>query len=359
MLEILQTGKALYALAAIGIIGVLSKLVTRSLYKRLIRETDNMAATKNKNLKILKQKLENACRLNQTIVNTQAYLERQMYGFRFMKVSLQSWNNVSLQMAILGIMAGGAASFASYWYRLDSYYIVLYASAGAFLGLFLAFLESSFNIGLKQQRLANALLEYTDNSVFVRAARENGGRDERLQDNVRRLPVREIGTDQGDDRELIIRENELRDGLIRDAVKTSAQARGQVQQDRRSGFSDKRGDKPAGLKRLKAEKMVKAKKSAASAGEDTLSAFDTAQSSAIGGMEGGVSERGEAPADASRKEQAGRLGAVRDIDYLKHSLEQIAASREKTKKEEDWTKELAPEEMKVLGELIRQYFSAD
>ena len=57
MLEILQTGKALYALAAIGIIGVLSKLVTRSLYKRLIRETDNMAATKNKNLKILKQKL--------------------------------------------------------------------------------------------------------------------------------------------------------------------------------------------------------------------------------------------------------------------------------------------------------------
>ena len=70
MLEILQTGKALYALAAIGIIGVLSKLVTRSLYKRLIRETDNMAATKNKNLKILKQKLENACRLNQTIVNT-------------------------------------------------------------------------------------------------------------------------------------------------------------------------------------------------------------------------------------------------------------------------------------------------
>ena len=75
-------------------------------------------------------------------------------------------------------------------------------------------------------------------------------------------------------------------------------------------------------------------------------------------MEGGVSESVEAPADASRKEQAGRLGAVRDIDYLKHSLEQIAASREKTKKE-DWTKELAPEEMKVLGELIRQYFSAD
>ena len=46
MLEMLQTGKALYALAAIGAIGAISKLITRSLYKRLIRETDNMAMTK-------------------------------------------------------------------------------------------------------------------------------------------------------------------------------------------------------------------------------------------------------------------------------------------------------------------------
>ena len=43
MLEFLQTGKALSVLAAIGIIGIVSKLITRSLYKRLLKETDNMA----------------------------------------------------------------------------------------------------------------------------------------------------------------------------------------------------------------------------------------------------------------------------------------------------------------------------
>ena len=46
-----------------------------------------MAMTKNKNLKVLKQKLENAYRLNQNIVNTQAYLDKHLYGFRFMHVS--------------------------------------------------------------------------------------------------------------------------------------------------------------------------------------------------------------------------------------------------------------------------------
>lgn len=85
----------MYVLIAVCAIGILSKLITRSLYKRLIKETDNMAMTKNRNMKTLKQKLENAYRLNQTIINTQAYLEKQLYGFRFLKMSLDGWNNIS------------------------------------------------------------------------------------------------------------------------------------------------------------------------------------------------------------------------------------------------------------------------
>ena len=83
MLEFLQTGKALSVLAAIGMIGFVSKLITRSLYKRLLKETDNMAMTRNKNLQNLKQRLENTCRLGQNIVNTQAYLDKQIDGFHF------------------------------------------------------------------------------------------------------------------------------------------------------------------------------------------------------------------------------------------------------------------------------------
>ena len=51
MLEFLQTGRMLYVLAAICALGTLSTLVTGSLYKRLIKETGNMALTKDKNLK--------------------------------------------------------------------------------------------------------------------------------------------------------------------------------------------------------------------------------------------------------------------------------------------------------------------
>ena len=65
MLEFLQTGKAIYALAVVCFIGMLSKLYARSLYKRLIRETGNMMLTRNKWLRELRQKAEDTYRLNQ------------------------------------------------------------------------------------------------------------------------------------------------------------------------------------------------------------------------------------------------------------------------------------------------------
>ena len=69
MLEFLQTGRMLYVLAAICALGTLSTLVTGSLYKRLIKETGNMALTKDKNLKALKQRMENVFLINHGIRN--------------------------------------------------------------------------------------------------------------------------------------------------------------------------------------------------------------------------------------------------------------------------------------------------
>ena len=121
MLEFLQTGKALYVLAAVCGMGVLSKLMTSSLYKRLIRETGNIALTKNKNLRLLKQRTEGMFLLSHGIRNAGAYIEKQLYGFRFMKISLDVWENVSVQAMLLCFLLGGIAAFGAYWYRCDSY----------------------------------------------------------------------------------------------------------------------------------------------------------------------------------------------------------------------------------------------
>lgn len=379
MLEFLRTGKALSVLAAIGVIGLVSKFITQSLYKRLLKETDNMAMTKNKNLKILKQKLENAYRLNQNIVNTQAYLDKQLYGFKFMNLTLTGWNNISIQMTILSLLAGGIGSFMSYWYRLDSYYIVLYASVAALGSLLLAFLDSSFNIPLKQQRLSTSLLEYVDNSIFVRAARENAGtgrdassiaariyssgsRPEGTDQSYRGVKERETAAanlsaqEQADaEREQAAQENALRDGLIREEEPRRLSARTIKTRNAKAGelLRTVRSMKDEENTQSSAQPEISSRGSGSRGSGSRRAAVKTA-----GGKSAGDSKvSGNDIFSGNEREM--EPSVRRDIDYLKHSLEQIAASKEQTKKEEDWTKNLGADEMKVLGEIMRQYFSGN
>ena len=46
---------------------------------KMIKETNNMAMTKNKYLRSLKQKAEDAYRVSQGIPNTKVYLEKQLF----------------------------------------------------------------------------------------------------------------------------------------------------------------------------------------------------------------------------------------------------------------------------------------
>ena len=48
---------------------------------------------------------------------------------------------------------------------------------------------------------------------------------------------------------------------------------------------------------------------------------------------------------------------IRDVDYLKRSLEQIAASRERNPREGDWIKDLSPKELELIGEILKQYLA--
>lgn len=273
MLQLLETGKALYVLAAVCILSLAGKLITRNLYKRLIKETDNMTLTKNKYLRTLKQKTENTYRVNQGISNTRVYLEKQLYGFRFMGLSLNGWSGFSTQMTLLCFLAGCVGAFAAYWYRLDSYYIVLYGATGIMTGLLCTLFESGNNVSEKRQQLLVSLQDYMENTFFGRL-------------------------DQG---------------------RTEEPAPQEITQGRTK--------KGRASERAAVEQATTAKRPLRGRREP------------------------EPMVEASDKEDASR----RDVDYLKRSLEQIAAGREKNRSDDNWVKDLNPEEIKVIGDILREY----
>ena len=194
MLQLLQNGTALYLLVAICVFGIVSKLIARNSYKRLIKETNTMAMSKNKYLRNLKQKAEDAYRVNQGIVNTQVYLEKQLFDTKVGALTPQGWAGFSSQMTWMCLLAGGALAFLSYWYRCDSYYIVLYGTVGIMTAVLNVIVENGVGLDAKRQQLFVSLQDYLENVLWHRMELEKAGElsedDARMVENEQSQPIR-------------------------------------------------------------------------------------------------------------------------------------------------------------------------
>lgn len=357
MLQFLQTGKMLYVLGTICVLGIISKLVTSSLYKRLIKETGNMALTKNKNLKALKQKTENLFLVSHGIRNPAAYIEKQLYGFQFWRVSLDHWDNLSLQAMILCFLAGGAAAFASYWYRCDSYYIVLYGSMGVLAGLVLVLVDNGANIALKRQQLADCLVDYVENSPhFYKNVETTAEYDKRgkaaaglLRSRGReadRQAARAVGeTAAGENREEVSQEEGSGDRTGRFHIEQPEEKEPEERMEK------SRTERPGAKLSVLSRKKDSGKELQRSRGQEMKDAEG-----------GGRQELAAVSEEAEGDELA------RSIEHLRQSLEQIAAGREQSRRENQpkvlektlagrVKKELNQEDLKLLGELLQEYLS--
>ena len=318
-----------------------------------------MAMTRNKNLQNLKQRLENTCRLGQNIVNTQAYLDKQIDGFSFLHISLDAWNGVSMEMVLLGLLTGAAEAFLAYWYELDASYIVLYASAAVMSGLFLAFIESCFQIDQKQQRLETALLEYVDNSVFLRAAREKETRGQEMSgasgvsggiagvdSNVREMPKWLQSTLRAD-----------RGVSDRDGAETDNRDLGETEFEKGKSRTAMRVN-PFRERDARAQNLMRAVRTAPREPEERDKHETDGHLTDRRMVSGNETENNTGP----RQEAKERPGD-KEMEYLKQSLDQIAASRDtrKTRNGEanagDWMKGLSRAEAQVLGDIMREYLS--
>lgn len=200
MMSFLQTGRALYVLAAICLGGIFVRLAAGGFYKRLIRESANLALTKNRYLRTLRQNAEDTYRINMGMSNTRVYLERQLYSLRFMGMSLRGLESLGGQLTLLCFLAGGAAAFLSYWYRSDNYYIVLYGVMGIFGGMVTMFADYGVNLEEKRQHLITCLQDQLENAMWSRLERENTTDQQPAlpaeEERREQAPVRSIGRDR-------------------------------------------------------------------------------------------------------------------------------------------------------------------
>ena len=227
MVGFLQTGRALYVLAAICLAGIFIRLRAGSIYKRLIRESENLALTKNKYLRGLKQNAEDTYRMNMGMSNTRVYLEHQMYGLKGGGMSLKAMESLAGQLTLLCFLFGGLAAFGAYWYREGNYEIVLYASAGILSGLMTMFVDYGTGLEEKRMQLLTAVQDYLENVMWPRMSREESAAQPDPEENEggrreKQKLVRAIGNDR-------------RGGLKRGADQTAASQDAALAREKQSG----------------------------------------------------------------------------------------------------------------------------
>ena len=326
MLQLLETGRALYVLAVFCGLGVLTRLITGRLYKGLLKESTNLAVTRNKRLKELRQKAENTYRINQGMRDSRAWLEHQLNDLRFAGLTLQGWTGFSMQWTWLCLLAGAAAAFAAYWYRLDTFYIVMYGGGAVLMAMFSMMFDLGVS-GSRRERILTALQDYMENVMCPRMARNlpSEGSMDGMEERRRR------GERFGSGRERVMQQEELPYGA---AMNTAAAEMddGDVVSGDGSEVGQKGRKKLSGRAARRAAQAVQAQ---------------SAQNREIQNV--------RAASDSTADRRSDRRS---EADYLKQSLEQIAASRDRPGASDgNWLKNLKPEEMQLLGDILKEYLA--
>lgn len=323
MLQFLETGTGVYGIAVICMLGILSKCMVNQVYRRMIRQTDNMATTRNVFLKNFRQRTENTYWVNQGIYNARVYVERQIYGCRFLGLPLDIWDGIAGQAVLLTLLAGGTGAYLSYWYQLDSSYMVMYSMTAAIGAIGVLLTDWSVRTGKKRDQLVFCLQDYVENSMGRRSANRTEKEEKEIEDANKDHVI--VNMERGGFRSRMEQEKENQERL-NESKKEEMRASlviGAEENPDKKGFQTRRDAVKKRKGHLETERME----------NETVSAKNSIR------------------------------GSLAEIENLRKSVEQTAAGKdhgaeEMAAKEQsgvDLTEILQPDQIRVLGEIFKEY----
>lgn len=155
---------------ALLLCSICSRIIIGILYQNMIKEADNMSATKNKALKQCKLKFANCYQLNNRVSNISIFVDKFINRLKVGPFSYLTLYHLSGQMMMLSVVVAGVGICKSILagYSIGEilpFYIV------SFLGLYLYFAVSAVaDIKGRRRILKTNLVDYLENHMVSRLA---------------------------------------------------------------------------------------------------------------------------------------------------------------------------------------------
>lgn len=165
---IMDRNLLLYVLAASCAVGVISQLILRQLYDRLMKDTKNTGEPVSRFLQQLRQRFQYCTHLNDKVGNVQALIQKSVMEYRFWGMSLHQWKRIGVQCLVLSLLCalGGTMSIVQGGGSAVTGNVYLWMGALA-IGL-TAISYGIADTGYSNECLEVRLTDYLENSGAVR-----------------------------------------------------------------------------------------------------------------------------------------------------------------------------------------------
>ncbi len=152
-----------YILWGIGLLGLLLRMMFNGYMKSMVKASENMATTKKKNLRIMKQKYENGKSLGIHRGTGEAFVEKNVRKFKFVAIPLEMWRRSSrfLCIVVTMLMAGSLLFYEVSWRGSPD--MVTFMTNGFLVCAFLMGIENIFLINNKMEILKANIRDYLEN----------------------------------------------------------------------------------------------------------------------------------------------------------------------------------------------------
>ncbi len=160
---IMGFGTNVHILWGIGLLGLLLKICVNFHMRSMIRASENMATTKKRSLRIMRQKYVNGRNLGINRGNGASFVEKNVRRLKWAGLPLEFWKRSGLVLVLSSIMlmAGSFLYYESRW--RGSSEMVPFLVHGIIVCAFLIVVENIFLINNKLEILKANIRDYLEN----------------------------------------------------------------------------------------------------------------------------------------------------------------------------------------------------
>lgn len=314
----------LYVMMGICAVGVISRLWLAGIYSGLLKDVQYTKEPKKKLMKQMKEKYETCYRLSKGMSNVEAFLVRNLYGYRFMGMTLGGIQKISGQAFFLCLLIGGLSASYTYAYGMPLEITGIYSASAIGMATLLVYINCIFDVRGRQTVLEAGIVDYLQNyySAVLDKRREDRETKEVLVEG-------EIQEDRKENKKKEILLSEIEEEQETQAKQSSLES-ATLRSEKREG---RQAEKLATMFRKKERHKQSENTFAKEQAEQLLLELRKNP------------RRGR---DSSQEVES-------ELENLRSSLNQIASDLEKGRNGEN--RKLAEEEMRIVEEILGEFLA--